>query len=143
MAQSQVPLQYHLQTDQELEGKLTEKALKVVEVFAEWCGPCKSVLPTLKRIRLEKDDESTLQFLTVCAEKCQFLDAAKQQRGKSEPLFLLYRNGILKQKVEGANTPLLSTLITQLTPITAESDDILENPLYLGMVERKKAAERA
>ena len=41
--------------------------LAVLEVYSEWCGPCKSVLPTLKRIKLDKDDESTLQFLTVCA----------------------------------------------------------------------------
>lgn len=27
----------------------------------------------------------------VCAEKCNFLEAAKEHRGKSEPLFLLYR----------------------------------------------------
>lgn len=37
----------------------------VLEVFSEWCGPCKSVLPTFKRIRLDKDDDAALQFLTV------------------------------------------------------------------------------
>lgn len=43
----------------------TPHAFAVVEVFSEWCGPCKSVLPTLKRIRLDKDDEAALTFLTV------------------------------------------------------------------------------
>lgn len=37
----------------------------VLEVYSDWCGPCKSVLPTLKRIKLDKDDEAALQFLTV------------------------------------------------------------------------------
>ena len=37
----------------------------VVELFSEWCGPCKSVIPTFKRIRLDKDDENALLFLTV------------------------------------------------------------------------------
>lgn len=37
----------------------------VVELYSGWCGPCKSVIPTFKKIRLEKDDTSTLQFLSV------------------------------------------------------------------------------
>lgn len=37
----------------------------MVEVFSEWSGPCRSVLPTFKRIRIDKDDESCLQFITV------------------------------------------------------------------------------
>ncbi len=37
----------------------------VVELYSEWCGPCKSVVPTFRRIRQDKDDESTLLFLAV------------------------------------------------------------------------------
>ena len=95
-------------------------AAAVVELYSEWCGPCKSVLPTFKRIRLDKDDENALLFLTVrlsmqpCmpekakgsmvqrlsmgghatqvrAESCEFLEAAKDYKGRSEPMFLLYR----------------------------------------------------
>lgn len=98
MAAIQPALQYAVQTDADLENKLCEKGLKgetcltcaaclqardvnaifacllpVLEVYSDWCGPCKSVLPTLKRIKLDKDDESTLQFLTVCSIKRLFL----------------------------------------------------------------------
>ena len=38
-----------------------------MELFSEWCGPCMSVLPTFKRLRLEKDDEACLKFLKVLA----------------------------------------------------------------------------
>lgn len=65
MAAGLPPLQYHLQTDAELETRLAGKGLKVVEVYSDWCGPCKSVLPTFRRIRMEKDDEAALLFLTV------------------------------------------------------------------------------
>ena len=41
------------------------RAAAVVELFSEWCGPCKSILPTFRRIRLDRDDESALLFLTV------------------------------------------------------------------------------
>lgn len=104
MAASQPALQYAVQTDADLENKLCEKGLKgktylicaacrqardlnvtcaclppVLEVYSEWCGPCKSVLPTLKRIKLDKDDESTLQFLTVCSIKRLFLSGMSRR----------------------------------------------------------------
>jgi thiol-disulfide isomerase/thioredoxin len=41
----------------------------VLEVFSTWCGGCKSVLPMCKKIRIEKDDEAALTFLTVSACK--------------------------------------------------------------------------
>lgn len=39
----------------------------VVELYSSWCGICKSVQPTFRRIRLDKDDEAALTFLTVRA----------------------------------------------------------------------------
>lgn len=38
-----------------------------MELYSGWCGPCKSVLPTFKRIRIDKEDEMALEFLTVSA----------------------------------------------------------------------------
>jgi len=37
----------------------------VVELYSSWCGICKSVQPTFRRIRLDKEDEQALSFLTV------------------------------------------------------------------------------
>ena len=34
------------------------------------------------------------------------------------------QNGNLKHKVQGADTPLLSSQVLQLTPITADTDDL-------------------
>ena len=34
------------------------------------------------------------------------------------------QNGNLKQKVQGADTPLLSSQVLQLTPMTADTDDL-------------------
>ena len=117
--------------------------ITVVEVYSEWAGPCKSVLPTFKRIRLEKDDEAALTFLTVNAEKCDLLEPARENRGKSEPLFLLYRNGQLKVKIEGANTPMLNSQILAWTPPNAEVDDLEENPFaHKEKKEAKKAARK-
>ena len=37
---------------------------------------------------------------------------------------LLLQNGNLKTKIQGADTPLLSSQVIQLTPITADTDDL-------------------
>ncbi|KAG2498853.1 hypothetical protein HYH03_003045 [Edaphochlamys debaryana] len=140
MAVALPPVQYNIESDEDLENRLAGKGLKVVEVFSEWCGPCKSVVPTFRRIRLDRDDENALLFLTVCAEKCSFLESAKDHRGKSEPLFILYRNGQVKARIEGANTPALNQQVLALTPANADVDDLEENPIYLAKMERERIA---
>ena len=39
-------------------------------------------------------------------------------------MLLALQNGILKQKIEGANTPALSQYIVQITPVSADTDDL-------------------
>jgi len=95
------------------------------------------VLPTFKKIRIDKDDEAALTFLTVPAERCEIMDTLKEHQGKSEPMFLLYRNGQLKQKIQGADVPSLTSLIYELTPANAEMDDLEENPMYLASKANK------
>ena len=77
---------------------------------------CKAVVPATKRMS-EQDNAAQLRFaqasclslfapvhlrnlhhthlqayaLQVCAERCEVLPMAKEHRGKSEPLFILYR----------------------------------------------------
>lgn len=63
----------------------------VVEVFSDWSGPCKSILPTFKKLRMEGRDEEVLSFLMISAEVCKQHEQWKEHQGKSEPLFLVYR----------------------------------------------------
>lgn len=52
------------------------------------------------------------------------LQAVLEHAGRSEPLFLLYRNGQLKARVAGANLPQLTALVMENTPNNAELDDL-------------------
>mmetsp|Transcript_49663 Transcript_49663/g.108199 ORF Transcript_49663/g.108199 Transcript_49663/m.108199 type:complete len:157 (+) Transcript_49663:62-532(+) len=134
------PLQTDIDDNDTLEEKLTSKGLKVVELYSEWCGPCKSVIPTLRRIRMDREDVAALEFLTVNADKIEYLDSAVDHRGKSQPMFLLFRNGAVKCKIEGANTPKLGTEIMTWTPPNAEMDDLEDNPLYIAKQEKERIA---
>lgn len=60
----------------------------------------------------------------LAAEQCSQLEPAKEHQGKAEPLFLFYRNGQLKARVAGANAPMLTSLVHELTPANAEADDL-------------------
>ncbi|KAG2439361.1 hypothetical protein HXX76_004720 [Chlamydomonas incerta] len=55
-------------------------------------------------------------------------------------MFLLYRNGQLKARIEGANTPALNQQVLSLTPANADVDDLEENPIYLAKMERERIA---
>mmetsp|Transcript_12554 Transcript_12554/g.17155 ORF Transcript_12554/g.17155 Transcript_12554/m.17155 type:complete len:156 (-) Transcript_12554:315-782(-) len=108
---------------------LAKQGLKLVEVYSEGWGPCYSILPTLKRIKIERDpDPAAFQYNVCMAEKIEDLE---KHAGLSKPLFLFYRNGKLVDTVEGPNTPAIERAIYANTPVNPEADDIEENPFYL------------
>ncbi|KAF5826280.1 hypothetical protein DUNSADRAFT_3781 [Dunaliella salina] len=76
----------------------------------------------------------------VPCEPIDYLEDAVHHRGKSEPVFLIYRNGQKKATVEGADTPQLAQQIMTFTPANADMDDLEENPLYLARLDREKQA---
>ncbi|KAI8477433.1 MAG: dynein 16 kDa light chain, flagellar outer arm [Monoraphidium minutum] len=167
MAQTVPPsLQHVVASAEELAGPhhLGGKGLKVLEVHS-WGGPCKSVLPTFKRIRMEKDNEASLAFLIVDADAlaapppalaaaaaaappppppakpahargagaappAEGLQAVLEHAGRSEPLFLFYRNGQLKARIAGADLPRLAALVAEHAPANPEVDDIEDNPFH-------------
>jgi len=101
----------------------------VIEVYAGWAGRCNSVLPLLKRLKTEKDYEETCFVMLHCQAESHELLA--EYVNLSIPHFLFYRNGVLKATVKGANTPEFERLVVELTPVTADTDDLDENPMYV------------
>lgn len=124
-------LQVQLATEAELAARLATGGCKLIEVFSEWSGPCKSILPTCKKLRLDGKDEEQLAFLLIAAESCTQHEALKEHVGKSEPLFLVYRNGQLKSRVHGANIPLLLEALGEYVTPLPGLDDLEENPFYI------------
>ncbi|KIZ03343.1 Dynein light chain, flagellar outer arm [Monoraphidium neglectum] len=59
-----------------------------------------------------------------------FKRAVLEHAGRSEPLFLLFRNGTLKARVAGANLPKLAALVYEHTPNNPEVDDAEDNPFH-------------
>ncbi len=78
----------------------SDKALAVIDIYSDWCGPCEAVLPTLSRVYL--DYEAAEERLKLYAASANKLSAQIQSSLPTDlhisldkhgclPLFALYR----------------------------------------------------
>lgn len=61
----------------------------LVDFFADWCGPCKSLAPILTKVK--KDLGSAIKVIKINVDKNQALASTYQVRGV--PTLILFKNG--------------------------------------------------
>ncbi|XP_056285631.1 thioredoxin domain-containing protein 6 isoform X3 [Pseudoliparis swirei] len=102
-------LQNSVINQEQWEEMLATKGLTVVDVYQQWCGPCRAVVSLLRKIKNELADD-LLHFATAEADT---IDALDRYRGKCEPTFLFYGGGELVAVLRGANAPQLQRMIVE------------------------------
>jgi thioredoxin 1 len=70
----------------------------LVDFWAEWCGPCKMIAPTLEEI--SKDYAGRLKIAKVNVDEA--LDVARRFEVMSIPTLILFKDGEARLRIVGA-----------------------------------------
>ena len=70
----------------------------LVDMYADWCGPCKMMAPVVEEIAEETEGQVLVCKLNVD----QAMDIAQKYKVVSIPTFLIFKNGQLTDRVIGA-----------------------------------------
>jgi len=84
-------------TDDSLKAAVANRSLVVVDFWAPWCGPCKSVMPLVESVANEYKEEATFGKINVDENP----DIASQLGIRSIPAVVVFKNGTLVDKLVG------------------------------------------
>lgn len=85
-------------TDETFEAEVQEAGKPVlVDFWAEWCGPCKTISPMLDEIAAEKAEELTILKLDVDGNP----NSALQHGVMGIPALLLFKDGEVVERING------------------------------------------
>ena len=76
---------------------ISQNKLLLVDFWAEWCGPCKSMHPIFSRMAKKYEQ---VRFARVNVDNSQ--DVAKKFNVQSIPTFIMFKNGQVAQQMVGA-----------------------------------------
>lgn len=72
----------------------------VVDLWAEWCGPCKMMTPVIEELSTEYAGRAVIGKLNVDDNP----EVPTNYNVRGIPTFLIFKNGELKDKIVGATT---------------------------------------
>jgi thioredoxin 1 len=85
----------HVESEEHLRSLVSEHEVALVDYYADWCGPCKMLEPTVEEIAAETD----AAVLKVDIDELQEL--ARDVGIRSVPTLEFYANGESKERVIG------------------------------------------
>ena len=83
----------------------------LIDFYADWCGPCKSFMPIVEKLKDDLGD--AVRVIKINVDKNQTL--ASKLRISSIPAVLIYKNGELKYEGKGMHS--LQDLKSKLAPL--------------------------
>ena len=85
-------------TDQTFDKDVLQSSLPVlVDLWAEWCGPCRAIAPVLEELAEDNEGKVTIAKLDVDANT----DTARKLNVRSIPTLMLFKNGEVVETTVG------------------------------------------
>jgi thioredoxin 1 len=91
----------HEFTDANFEQEvLNSDKVTVIDLWAEWCGPCRIMSPVIEELAEQYKDRAVIGKLNVDDN----LNVPTKYNVRGIPTFLIFKNGELKEKIVGAQS---------------------------------------
>lgn len=88
----------------------------VVDVWADWCGPCKMLAPQFQAAEQELDDKA--RFVKLDADKNQKI--VRKYNVRSLPTLLFFKDGRLVDRASGVMTK--NAILKRVKPLLSPED---------------------
>jgi thioredoxin 1 len=82
---------------------LESSKVVLIDLWAEWCGPCKMMNPVIDQLSAEYEGKAVIGKLNVDENPA----VPTTYKVLGIPTFLLFKDGELKEKIVGATTKLV------------------------------------
>jgi thioredoxin 1 len=79
---------------------LENDKVTLIDLWAEWCGPCRLMTPVVDELATQYQDRVTVGKLNVDDNP----EVPTNYNVRGIPTFLIFKNGELKEKIVGAQT---------------------------------------
>jgi thioredoxin 1 len=90
--------------------------VEVIDFYADWCGPCKAMGPTMESLIREFDGNETVEIKKINVD--QDPETTNKYEIRGIPTLIFLKNGEVAHRVSGLQTR---------EKITAKIEEILEN----------------
>ena len=90
-------------TDINVKNEINSGKLVVVDLWAEWCGPCRSITPSIEELATEYEGKAIIGKYNVDEEN----ELSTEYGVRSIPTILFFKDGKLADKQVGHHLKLL------------------------------------